>query len=74
MQDGNLENGDHLLAVGDVRLWGMGAEQVASILRQAGQDSIRLIVARPCDPTVQSFAVTLDLIFKYSDFDMYCLR
>ena len=65
MQDGNLENGDHLLAVGDVRLWGMGAEQVASILRQAGQDSIRLIVARPCDPTVQSFAVTLDLIFKY---------
>ena len=57
--DGNLENGDHLLAVGDVRLWGMGAEQVASILRQAGQDSIRLIVARPVDPTAQSFAVRI---------------
>ena len=58
-QDGNLENGDHLLAVGDVRLWGMGAEQVASILRQAGQDSIRLVVARPVDPTVQPFAVSI---------------
>ena len=47
------------MAVGDVRLWGMGAEQVASILRQAGQDSIRLIVARPVDPTAQSFAVII---------------
>ena len=37
----------------------MGAEQVASILRQAGQDSIRLIVARPVDPSVQSFAVRI---------------
>ena len=27
-QDGTLKNGDHLLAVGEVRLWGMGAEQV----------------------------------------------
>ena len=45
--------------MGDVRLWGMGAEQVASILRQAGQDSIRLIVARPVDPSVQSFAVRI---------------
>jgi hypothetical protein len=45
--------------VGDVRLWGMGAEQVASILRQAGQDSIRLIVARPVDPTVQNVTVSL---------------
>ena len=51
--------------MGDVRLWGMGAEQVASILRQAGQDSIRLIVARPVDPTVQSFAVSL---FQSIDF------
>lgn len=28
LQDGSLKNGDHLLAVGEVRLWGMGAEQV----------------------------------------------
>ena len=44
--------------MGDVRLWGMGAEQVASILRQAGQDSIRLVVARPVDPSVPQFAVS----------------
>ena len=57
-QDGTLRNGDHLLAVGDVRLWGMGAEQVASILRQAGQESIRLVVARPIEPSVPQFAVS----------------
>ena len=56
LQDGNLQNGDHLLAVGDVRLWGMGAEQVAAILRQAGQDAIRLVIARPVDPTSPPFA------------------
>ena len=27
-QEGHLCNGDHLLQVGDVRLWGMGAQQV----------------------------------------------
>ena len=57
LQDGSLQNGDHLLAIGDVRLWGMGAEQVAAILRQAGQDSIRLVVARPVDPTVPNYLV-----------------
>ena len=57
-QDGALRNGDHLLAVGDVRLWGMGAEQVASILRQAGQDSIRLVVARSVDPSMPQYAVS----------------
>ena len=46
------------MAVGDVRLWGMGAEQVASILRQAGQESIRLVVARPIEPSVPQFAVS----------------
>jgi len=49
-QEGHLRNGDHLLQVGDVRLWGMGAQQVASILRAAGQECIRLVVARPVDP------------------------
>ncbi len=61
-QDGSLRNGDHLLAVGDVRLWGMGAEQVASILRQAGQDSIRLVVARPVDPSVPQFALNSTIV------------
>ena len=28
LQEGSLKNGDHLLQVGEVRLWGMGAEQV----------------------------------------------
>ena len=59
LKDGSLQNGDHLLAIGDVRLWGMGAEQVAAILRQAGQDSIRLVVARPVDPTVPSYLVRM---------------
>ena len=27
-REGHLRNGDHLLQVGDVRLWGMGAQQV----------------------------------------------
>ena len=62
LQDGSLQNGDHLLAIGDVRLWGMGAEQVAAILRQAGQDSIRLVVARPVDPTVPNYLVRTLLI------------
>ena len=54
IQDGTLRNGDHLLAVGDVRLWGMGAEQVASILRQAGQDSIRLVSVQLQENTCHS--------------------
>ena len=51
------------MAVGDVRLWGMGAEQVASILRQAGQESIRLVVARPIEPSVPQFAVSFCIHF-----------
>ena len=34
-QEGHLRNGDHLLQVGDVRLWGMGAQQVGVF----GEDS-----------------------------------
>ena len=40
----------------------MGAEQVASILRQAGQDSIRLVVARPVDPSVPQFALNSTIV------------
>jgi hypothetical protein len=31
--------------------------QVASILRQAGQDSIRLVIARPVDPSSPQYGV-----------------
>ena len=65
------------MAVGDVRLWGMGAEQVASILRQAGQDSIRLVVARPVDPSVPQFAVStilLPILFKSLEKLLYTLN
>ena len=54
------------MAVGDVRLWGMGAEQVASILRQAGQESIRLVVARPIEPSVPQFAVSFCFFLEMS--------
>ena len=37
-------------------------EQVASILRQAGQDSIRLVVARPVDPSVPQFALNSTIV------------
>ena len=61
-QDGSLQNGDHLLAVGEVRLWGMGAEQVAAILRQAGQESIRLVVARPIDPSEPNYLINSAIV------------
>ncbi|KAK3091257.1 hypothetical protein FSP39_018351 [Pinctada imbricata] len=44
--NGRLQSGDHLLQIGDVNVRGMGSEQVAAVLRQAGSD-VRLIVARP---------------------------
>ena len=37
-------------------------QQVASILRQAGQDSIRLVVARPVDPSVPQFALNSTIV------------
>ena len=35
----------------------LGLFQVASILRQAGQDSIRLVIARPVDPSSPQYGV-----------------
>ncbi|XP_064477529.1 multiple PDZ domain protein-like isoform X2 [Ornithodoros turicata] len=47
-RDGRLQSGDHILQIGDVNLRGLGSEQVASVLRQAGA-RVRLLVARPVD-------------------------
>ena len=54
LQDGRLQSGDHLLQIGDINVRGLGSEQVAAVLRQAGIH-VRLIVARgvnePFPPT-----------------------
>ncbi|OQR78051.1 patj-like, partial [Tropilaelaps mercedesae] len=50
-RDGRLLSGDHILQIGDVNLRGMGSEQVAAVLRQAGT-SVRLVVARAVDASV----------------------
>ncbi|XP_028966399.1 patj homolog [Galendromus occidentalis] len=50
-RDGRLLSGDHILQIGDVNLRGMGSEQVAAVLRQAGTN-VRLVVARPVDASV----------------------
>lgn len=44
----------------------MGAQQVASILRAAGQEFIRLVVARPVDPTdpTQPVSIIFPSIFS----------
>ncbi|CAG0886882.1 unnamed protein product [Darwinula stevensoni] len=47
-RDGRLQVGDHILQIGDVNLRGMGSDQVATVLRQAGSH-VRLIVARPAE-------------------------
>ncbi|XP_053699072.1 patj homolog [Sabethes cyaneus] len=49
-RDGRLQSGDHVLQIGDVNLRGFSSEQVATVLRQTGQQ-VRLIVARPVEPT-----------------------
>ncbi|CAG9808015.1 unnamed protein product [Chironomus riparius] len=51
-RDGRLQCGDHVLQIGDVNLRGFSSEQVATVLRGSQQNgSIRLIVARPIEPT-----------------------
>lgn len=47
-RDGRLQSGDHILQIGEVNLRGLGSEQVASVLRQAGS-RVRLVVARPSE-------------------------
>lgn len=35
-KDNRLQSGDHILQIGEVNLWGLAADQVATVLRQAG--------------------------------------
>lgn len=53
-----MQSGDHILQIGDVNLRGMGSEQVAAVLRQSGTH-VRLVVARPVEPTSPDYQVLL---------------
>lgn len=53
-KDSRLQSGDHILQIGDVNLRGLGSEQVATVLRQAGPQ-VRMVVARPVEPTSADF-------------------
>ena len=48
-RDERLMSGDHILQIGEVNLFDMVSEQVASVLRQSGTH-VRLVVARAVDP------------------------
>ena len=48
LQDGRLKSGDHILQIGEVNVGGMGSEQVAQVLRKAGQH-VKLVIARMVD-------------------------
>lgn len=37
-KDNRLQSGDHILQIGEVNLCGLAADQVATVLRQAGQE------------------------------------
>lgn len=62
-QDGRLQSGDHILQIGDVSLRGMGSEQVAAVLRQSGTH-VRLVVARPFEPTSPDYQVRRQQLFN----------
>ncbi|GJQ76391.1 hypothetical protein Trydic_g2107 [Trypoxylus dichotomus] len=53
-KDNRLQSGDHILQIGDVNLRGLGSDQVASVLRQAGAQ-VRMVVARPVESTSINF-------------------
>ncbi|GLV43577.1 patj [Carabus blaptoides fortunei] len=53
-RDGRVQSGDHILQIGDVNLRGLGSEQVATVLRQAGSQ-VRMVVARPVESTSSDF-------------------
>lgn len=59
-----MQSGDHILQIGDVNLRGMGSEQVAAVLRQSGTH-VRLVVARPVEPTSPDYQVFLINIFFF---------
>ncbi|RZB40534.1 patj -like, partial [Asbolus verrucosus] len=53
-KDSRLQSGDHILQIGDVNLRGLAADQVATVLRQAGAQ-VRMVVARPVEPSSSDF-------------------
>ncbi|EFA07063.2 Patj homolog-like Protein [Tribolium castaneum] len=53
-KDSRLQSGDHILQIGDVNLRGLAADQVATVLRQAGAQ-VRMVVARPVEPSSADF-------------------
>ncbi|CAG9813575.1 unnamed protein product [Phaedon cochleariae] len=55
-KDNRLQSGDHILQIGEVNLRGLTAEQVATVLRQTGQQ-VRMVVARSIDPSSADFSV-----------------
>nr|XP_046917644.1 multiple PDZ domain protein-like isoform X1 [Dermatophagoides farinae] len=51
-KDNRLQIGDHILQINGVNMRGMSSDQVAQILRQTNGQHIKLIVARPVDPSL----------------------
>lgn len=43
-KDSRLQSGDHILQIGDINLRGFAADQVATILRQAGQQVVNIFI------------------------------
>ena len=58
-QNGSLRVGDHLLYVNQYNVRGMGADQVASVLRQHATARLRLVVARPVSQPAASVSGVL---------------
>lgn len=44
-KDRRLQSGDHILQIGEVNLCGLAADQVATVLRQAGSEVSLLVFA-----------------------------
>lgn len=43
-KDSRLQSGDHILQIGEINLRGLAADQVATILRQAGQQVVNIFI------------------------------
>lgn len=43
-KDRRLQSGDHILQIGDVYLKGLAADQVATVLRQAGPQVVKIFI------------------------------
>lgn len=47
-KDSRLQSGDHILQIGDVNLRGLAADQVATVLRQAGAQVVKIFNTPIC--------------------------